>query len=703
MLDVLKSQRNPIFKVVVAILKNTNFFRVVTTFSSIPAIYIHQFWDTMRYDSTTGIYSCQLDEQWFNLHKDILKDVLQITPINDNNPFVAPPSSDAVIEYVNTLGYPCMLRNVSAMSINDLYQPWRAILSMINMCLTEFVQSIQTFLTEKNRLIMALLGKKKYTPLLIPSIIFTKLIIHHLKTKHNIHPRTGSPLYYSHEDNVLGTLRSVGKDGRELFGMLIPDALLTDAIKRAPYYDGYLAHVVEYQRYLDGECSMAEEEAIPKSPKATKVTKPKATMQTKPSAPKVTKVTKPAGDKAPKSTSSQPPKPTPTPTKSSKEVQGKVPKKRKSKSPLKLVDEFVDKGVLDKELAYNDEESNLQRAMELSLKEQEERTHRPARLVVFREPDSGRFQPLLERRNPMTTKPSRNAESPSLDAELALADSETESDEPDISMAKDTEMEVIYIKTPVTTTGVQVEGQGGSDLSKAKEVMKTAEAEQTIEEQIHEEFTTTMYPNVQDNLKLPAEEQVILEEPASSTGTLSSLHQLDKDFNFSDQFLNDKSSDAEKEKTHAKAEVESMVTVTIQQDTSSVPPMTFKVIDLPRPRLDDPNVHSPLSSTILAATVTTTTITTSTITTATTPTVATTTPLLPPSQPPQSQTDTSIESCLNDTFTHIADLMQCYLPIASNLDGRIDNHASRLSDLENLNISHKVKVAVDEVVTDTVN
>nr|GEW94993.1 putative nucleotide-binding alpha-beta plait domain, zinc finger, RING/FYVE/PHD-type [Tanacetum cinerariifolium] len=80
------------------------------TSSTIPAIYIQQFWDTMR-------------------------DALQITQINDNDLFVAPPSSDAVIKYVNTLGYPCMLKNVSAMSVNDLYQPWRAILSMINMCL----------------------------------------------------------------------------------------------------------------------------------------------------------------------------------------------------------------------------------------------------------------------------------------------------------------------------------------------------------------------------------------------------------------------------------------------------------------------------------------------------------------------------------------------------------------------------------------
>ncbi|GKB85405.1 hypothetical protein Tco_0957677, partial [Tanacetum coccineum] len=36
LLDVPKSQRNPIFKVAVAILKNTNFFRAFTTSSSIP-------------------------------------------------------------------------------------------------------------------------------------------------------------------------------------------------------------------------------------------------------------------------------------------------------------------------------------------------------------------------------------------------------------------------------------------------------------------------------------------------------------------------------------------------------------------------------------------------------------------------------------------------------------------------------------------
>nr|GFA89666.1 hypothetical protein [Tanacetum cinerariifolium] len=65
-----------------------------TAYSTILAIYIQHFWDTMCFNSSTGLYSCQLDEQWFNLHKDDLRDALDITPTNDNNPFVAPTSKE---------------------------------------------------------------------------------------------------------------------------------------------------------------------------------------------------------------------------------------------------------------------------------------------------------------------------------------------------------------------------------------------------------------------------------------------------------------------------------------------------------------------------------------------------------------------------------------------------------------------------------
>ncbi|GKE30776.1 copia protein, partial [Tanacetum coccineum] len=175
----------------------------------------------------------------------------------------------------------------------------------------------------------------------------------------------------------------VGKDGREIFGMQIPDALLSDEIKGAPYYGDYQEHVAKYQQFLDAECGKAEEGGATKYSDATKVTKPKAA-----------KVTQPTGDKAPKPTATQPPKPKPTPTQPSKVVSkkkqklvketpdepsptkrskgGLVGKRRKLKRPLKLVDEPGDEGVPIEDPAYTDEEVDLQWALELSLKEQAE-------------------------------------------------------------------------------------------------------------------------------------------------------------------------------------------------------------------------------------------------------------------------------------------------------------------------------------------
>ncbi|GJU38989.1 hypothetical protein Tco_1191946 [Tanacetum coccineum] len=80
-----KSQRSPIFKIAVDILKQTNFFRAFTASSTIPAIYIQQFWDTIRFDSKAGSFKCQLDEQWFNLNQDTLRDALQITPTESSS------------------------------------------------------------------------------------------------------------------------------------------------------------------------------------------------------------------------------------------------------------------------------------------------------------------------------------------------------------------------------------------------------------------------------------------------------------------------------------------------------------------------------------------------------------------------------------------------------------------------------------------
>ncbi|GJS02226.1 hypothetical protein Tco_0318734 [Tanacetum coccineum] len=248
-LDAEKLQSNPIYKIAVNILKHTNFFRAFTASSTLPAIYIQQFWDTICYDITDGGYKCQLDEQWFNLTKDTLKDALQITPVNNNKAFSSPPTQDTLINFVNGLSYPKEVKHLSNVVTNDMFQLWRALTTIINLCLTgktsgferpitlvlqilwgvinrahinyakrmweEFTQSIHTFTDDKKNLAQHTQGKKKATPIVI----------------------------------------------------------------QTDYYGVYLQKVAKHQRYLAGE-----EVSDPDSPapKPTKSTKPKITKQAKP-------------------------------------------------------------------------------------------------------------------------------------------------------------------------------------------------------------------------------------------------------------------------------------------------------------------------------------------------------------------------------------------------------------------------------------
>ncbi|GJV98212.1 hypothetical protein Tco_1553464 [Tanacetum coccineum] len=87
---------------------------------------------THRFDKTKG-YSCQLDEQRFYLTKATLRDALQLP--QDNNNFTPPSNANTIISFVNELGYPNVIRTLSGVVTNDTYQPWRALATIINLCL----------------------------------------------------------------------------------------------------------------------------------------------------------------------------------------------------------------------------------------------------------------------------------------------------------------------------------------------------------------------------------------------------------------------------------------------------------------------------------------------------------------------------------------------------------------------------------------
>ncbi|GKE39544.1 hypothetical protein Tco_1462949, partial [Tanacetum coccineum] len=219
-LDLQKRQKNPIFQIAMDILQNINFFSAFTA-------------------------SALLDENWFTLDANLQREALDITPISQAHPFVSPPSGDAIMDFVNEQGYPEVIHFVSSMAVNHLYHPWRAILSMINQCLTsktsghdrprypvlqmlwgiitstnvdyaelmweEFAQAMQTFLTDKANLGSLTKKGRKDKPHVISYCRFMKLIICHLGRIHNIYQRLASPFHLAEEDPRLDNLKFVSK------------------------------------------------------------------------------------------------------------------------------------------------------------------------------------------------------------------------------------------------------------------------------------------------------------------------------------------------------------------------------------------------------------------------------------------------------------------------------------------------------------
>nr|GEZ18796.1 monodehydroascorbate reductase [Tanacetum cinerariifolium] len=263
LLDLQKLQKNPIFR------------------------------NTLVHDAKTEVYSFQLDEQRFTLNVNLLCKALEITPVDSAHPFESPPAGEQVMDFVNELGYPEEIHFVSKMHVNNLYQPWRAILSLINQCLTRKTSSND---------------KPRHPVLQMLWGIVTRSNFDYAELMHNIHKRHVSPVYVTRDDFLFGNLKFVPKGEKdEVFGKPIPQELITEAIQNSKYYEKYLEMAARKPTAKEGRKKK-------KASKADKPTKPALAKQHAPA-----KQTKPVKEKTPK------------PSPSNKIRKGKVMKVSKGK------------------------------------------------------------------------------------------------------------------------------------------------------------------------------------------------------------------------------------------------------------------------------------------------------------------------------------------------------------------------------------
>nr|GEV33885.1 histone deacetylase 14 [Tanacetum cinerariifolium] len=486
-LDLEKSQSNPIYKIVVDLLKNTNFFTAFTTSSTIPSIYIQQFMDMILYDKKAGCYRCQLDEQWFVLTKETLKEALHITPVNNNQAFAAPLSIDGLIDFVNQLGYP---KEKEGHSDCD---------SKLSVHQADYPSS-----SEEDR----------------------------------FYPRPDSPLHMPNEEPVLGYLKFSAKGTkRGVFGMPIPGSLITVEIQQASYYREYLANADQHR-------------SKKRSQKNVEASKTERVPTAKPQVADEDAEYQKVLEESMKDAYALP--------------RGTLPPVGKAK-------------VTEEQVAHD----------LLSLQKHKKTSHVD--------------QYIFQRRVFKPTGSSGHDESPY--ALLGQSDSEEESKKVVLRAKEGGQDEGQTGPDP----DAQAEDQTGSDAGAQAEDQTGSDTSAQANDQVGSDAAGSNPDETSEGLARPdpgdAEAKVLLEEPASSSGTLSSLQHLSRDFSFGDQFFNDKPSDADK---NAETKVESMVNVTIQQSLSLISLMTSPIIDLTL-RPESPMEHQQLKATTTNTTTTTTT------------------------------------------------------------------------------------------------
>nr|GEX83055.1 retrotransposon protein, putative, unclassified [Tanacetum cinerariifolium] len=318
--------------------------------------------------------------------------------------------------------------------------------------------------------------------------------------RHMFHPRPDSLRNLPNEEPVLGYLKFSAKGTKR---------------------EEYLANVAKHKRYLAGETWSDQDSPAPKPTKPAK--KPKSTA---PKAPPRPSVSTPVTSIQPAPTSALA-KPHEKKHKQATETSGKSPKAKKSKygfigkkRSLKFVAalEAEDVPAMEPQVAAAD--ADLQKALEESMKT----AYAPPR---SKSEESEKVVPGADQGG------QDEGEGQAGPDPGAQAKGQTGSDaDPGNAGA-----EVQSIPSPVVYAGSDHKHM---DLNVA-DVLP-----QPSTKQLDEGFTATAYLKVQENLKFIVEEQVLLEDPTSSSGILSSLQNLSKDISFGDLFFSDKPSDADK-------------------------------------------------------------------------------------------------------------------------------------------------------------
>ncbi|GJT70796.1 retrovirus-related pol polyprotein from transposon TNT 1-94 [Tanacetum coccineum] len=256
--DLEHVQCPPESKILTNIIKNHPLRFSIAASSSVPWIYMAQFWHTLKENDSKYKLKFMLDKKELSITLDDFRTIFHLPQAtnNNHNSFVPPPSfSDMIPFYKRELGFTMELKTSSNFKTSDLLQPWQTLCKIFSKCLTtrvtgwdqpplQIMQMMYCFVNNIHVDYTELLWEGLYYSLhhptsSIPYPRFTKIIVSHYMTIFPEISRRARDKYHNlKDDDIMKNIFNSGRHKNKV-GMKIPDWMITDEMKQTEHYRMY--------------------------------------------------------------------------------------------------------------------------------------------------------------------------------------------------------------------------------------------------------------------------------------------------------------------------------------------------------------------------------------------------------------------------------------------------------------------------------
>nr|GEZ50359.1 hypothetical protein [Tanacetum cinerariifolium] len=260
LLSDIKSKESTL-QLVYDVLRLCPFFKAFLVTTDVPEIYMQEFWATITVHHHAIRF--KIDNKKHIVNLESFRDMLYICLRVHGQSFVELPFEGEILTFIRFLRHSAVIKKLTDVNINKLYQPWRSFAAIINKCLTEKSSGYDSLRLSQAQILWGLYHKRNvdYAYLVWKDFVyqvkhkvskksnemyyprFTKVIIYHFMSKDPSIPRRNKVnWHYVRDDHMFSTIKLVSRHQNEQqFSALLPIELTNEDIKNSNAYQEYYA------------------------------------------------------------------------------------------------------------------------------------------------------------------------------------------------------------------------------------------------------------------------------------------------------------------------------------------------------------------------------------------------------------------------------------------------------------------------------